>query len=96
MYLLDRTDSPLRRAWLRRQRLGVSPAISSELWVGNARPRFSAGLTRPAATRLLPQLPCFKRRLCETLSVTSARPELANRCYGTALEVVEHELADRR
>jgi hypothetical protein len=48
------------------------------------------------APGLLFQLSCFKRRLCQTLSVISARPGLASRSHGAAFEVVEHEQADRR
>jgi hypothetical protein len=56
----------------------------------------ATALRAGAATRLLLlQLPCLKRQLCRTLSATGTRPELANGCYGTAFEVVEHELADR-
>src|SRR5215475_2654385 len=46
--------------------------------------------------RLRASLPSFNRRLCKTLRVISPRPGLASRARGEALEVVEHEQADRR
>ena len=58
--------------------------------------RGSGPALRTGATRLLLlQLPCLKRRLCQTLGVASARPEVANRWYGTAFGSGRHELADR-
>ena len=61
----------------------------------NDRPRLRTGLAH-GGNAIAAASTCLKRRLCQTLGVTSARPEVANRRYGTAFEVVEHELADRR
>ena len=63
----------------------------------NDRPRLRTGLVGGGGNAIVAaSTTCLKRRLCQTLGVTSARPEVANRRYGTAFEVVEHELADRR